>query len=629
MLKIFLSSLIFLLSPSLFADALDRELQTCASAWREVKNQNYKKAQQLASPKTCPLTYSFTTWKKLRHQEASFSEYSQFISTHPNWPWMTVLLKKAEKSLNKKTPDTQILQWFGKHKPVTPSGALAYLHSLNRTKNKDKAPTVARQAWHNLDFSATEQKTFLKLFGHHLRPEDHRMRISSLLTNLKIEEAKKMIPLLHPQDKPMMQARLAFCENQDHAHELLKSHMHSHDLYYDQLRWYRKRDDLRGADLLKNIPAEKTQAQQWWRERSFFARESLNQGNPELAYNTMAAHPYTDGPEYADAEFFCGWVALRFLQNPPLALKHFQRFAKKTTLPKSKAKASFWLGRTYDALDETEPAQKAYKEAAAHTSTYYGMIAKRKFEQNIKLKPAKDPQLDPKSWEDFQKKDMVRMARLLKKAGLNVESEPFLYLLARQTAKGTKEQKLMGLKIIHEVYSPYLIFGSKDIRYQEAEFFPWLYPRHKIENKSMQQGVDPHLIHAIIRQESGFNTAITSPAGAMGMMQLMPQTASYLAKKHGYAHENKKLHQDPQYNILLGTHYLKEMLDEFNGSYVLAIAAYNCGPNPVKKWIEKFGDPRTDQVDTLDFIERIPYAETREYVKSVLANYYVYQAMEP
>jgi soluble lytic murein transglycosylase len=256
------------------------------------------------------------------------------------------------------------------------------------------------------------------------------------------------------------------------------------------------------------------------------------------------------------------------------------------------------------------------------------MVVRRKQDANVKMSYTKDPQIDPKHWSQFQNREFVRISRLLSKAGMGVEAEPFLYLLAKRTAKGSKEEKIMGLKVINEVFSPYTVFGSKDIRYQEADLFPWLYPRMSLDPKVRSQGVDSHLIHAIMRQESGFNPKVTSPAGAMGLMQLMPKTASAIAKKKGYRHHDGKLHSDPSYNILVGTHYFKEMLDQFQGSYLLAIAAFNCGPGPVQRWIERYGDPRTNQIDTVDFIESIPYSETREYVKSVLTNFYIYQALE-
>jgi len=612
------------------AVTIDQELNACSNAWAAGKNRDFIKATQLSDSKKCPLTHTFMTWKKLRSEKikTSFAEYTRFISAHENWPWMPVLMTKAENAIDAKTPDKEVLNWYEKRNPHSATGALKYMKALQKTGNTQRLQTVVRRAWHTHDLSVAQEKTILTQYGKYLQQSDHRQRTGNLLNEQKLDQAKRMLPLLSGENKTWANARIAFIEHHDDAPAHLEKVSRTHELTHDQLKWHRKRDDLAGAHLLKTIPSKHTAGSHWWRERAFFAREALNQDNPQLAYELMSSHPYSDGAEFADAEFFCGWISLRFLHNTEKALEHFKKFAQKATLPRSKSKASFWLARTYEVMGEKEQADKAYGETAQHPTTYYGMIAKRKYEKEVKLSYAKEPAFNPQAWSQFQNREFVKLSHLLAKVGWGADAEPFLYLLAKNTAKGTKEEKLMGLKVIKDVYSPYTIFGSKDIRYQEADLFPWLYPRRSIDAKALHHGVDRNLLHAVMRQESGFNTRVTSPAGAMGLMQLMPKTASLVAKKKGYKHKDEKLHSDPSYNILVGSHYLKEMLDQFDGSYLLAVAAYNAGPGPVQKWVEKFGDPRKNQVDTVDFIERIPYSETREYVKSVLANFYVYQALE-
>ncbi len=613
-----------------YAVTTDQELNACSSAWAAAKNRDWTKASKLADPKKCPLTHSYVTWKKLRSDKitSSFSEYTRFIAAHEHWPWMPALITKAEHGINGKTSDQEVMNWYAKRSPHTATGALRYLKVLQTAKNPTRLQAVAKKAWHGLDFTAGQEKTFLAQYASQLNQKDHRIRMEYLLNEQKLDQAKRMMPVLTKEHKAWADARLAFIQNHPDPHSFLNKTQPSHDLTFEQIRWHRKQDNIEGAHLLKSIPAEHTEDSMWWRERSFFARESLNQNNPKLAYELMASHPYKDGAEFADAEFFCGWVSLRYLNDPDKALEHFTNFANKSTLPRSKSKAAFWLARTHEVKGDKEQAEAAYKEAARYPVTFYGMVAKRRFEKNIKLSYMTTPSFNQEQWQKFQNKEFVKLARMLKKLDMGADAEPFLYLLAKNTAKGSKAEKLMGLKIINEVYSPYTVFGSKDIRYQEADLFPWLYPRRSLDPKVRQTGVDHHLLHAVMRQESGFNSRTTSTAGAMGMMQLMPGTAAKVAKKKGYKHQDSKLHSDPDYNILLGAHYLQEMLDLFQGSYLLAIAAYNCGPGPVQKWIEKYGDPRTNQVDTIDFIERIPYSETREYVKSVLGNLYVYQALE-
>lgn len=618
-----------LISAPAIAASLDQEA-SCTAAWDAIKNRDYPKAIKATDPKKCPLTRSYATWRKLKSDrfQSSFSEYTHFLASHDHWPWVAVLKTKAEKAINDKTPDGEVLNWYEKRTPHTAAGALRYLKALSGAAQKEKFQKVVKKAWHTLDFSAGEQKVLLSKYGSSLSQKDHRIRMEYLLNEQKLDQAKRTLPLLSQQHRAWANARMAFIEDHPDPHSHLTGVTQTHDLIFEQIRWHRKKDNLEGASLLKSVPAEHTENSAWWKERAFFSREALNQGNPKLAYELMSSHPYKEGAEFADAEFFCGFISLQYLKKHDQAATHFKRFAQKSTLPRSKSKASFWLARAYEASGNKEAAEAAYREAAKYPTTFYGMVAKRRFQKNVKLSYLNAPNFKPEQWKKFEEKEFVRMAYLLKRVNMGVEAEPFLYLLAKSSSKATGQEKLMALKVIQEVHSPYVVFASKDMRYQEIDLFPWLYPRRSIDSKVRQTGVDPHLLHAVMRQESGFNTRITSPAGAMGLMQLMPKTASVVAKKKGVRHQDSMLHSDPDHNMFLGAHYLKEMLDTFQGSELLAVAAYNAGPGPVQKWIERYGDPRTPQKDALVFIEEIPYSETRAYVQSVLANRDVYVALQ-
>lgn len=629
MSKLFLSLiLLFFITiiPSQAAATIEQEVNACKGAWTAAKKHDYQKAVKLSSHRKCPLTTSFVTWKKLRDDKvkSSFTEYLKFIKAHPNWPWMPVVKRKAEESLTEGTSNSDILTLFKDTHPGTARGTLLYLRAL---RSPEKMASVTRNAWHTLSFSEKDQKQFIALYGKYLSSKDHHIRLENLCYEENTKQAERMLPLLSKEDLPWAKARLSFLKESVKPEKILAKFKNpSHDLIYDCIRWHQQNDQLTGAYLLTRVPYQHTKTDIWWKMRSYYAREALNQDNPKLAYDVMAGHPFEEGENYADAEWFCGWVALRFLNKPELALQHFQNYQKSVSIPPSQAKAEYWLGRTYEFMRKVEQSEQHYQEAATYSATYYGILAKQKTGDNTPLKAKKEMPIPAGTWNKFQNHEFVRIARLLKAAGMEDEAESFLYLLGKRGK--SQEEKYMALKVVREVKNHYTIFATKHFGFYEDDIFHWLFPRWQIDTHVNNQGVDHHLLHAIMRQESGFSPRAVSPAGAIGLMQVMPCTACQIAKKNNYKHKESRLKDDPNYNILLGTHFIKELLDRFNGNFILAVAAYNAGPKPVLNWIEKYGDPRDPNVDSVDWIELIPYKETRHYVKAVWANYYIYQALE-
>lgn len=605
------------------------EIKSCKAAWDHAKKKQYEKAYKLSSAKKCPLTQRYLLWEKLRNEDiqAPFEDYRAFVTKNSNWPWMPQILRKAESSMPESLSAQETVQWFSRHEPKTGWGFKLYLAALSKLGDQQKLARQAKHYWHHFDFTAEREQTFTNSYGHLLSPEDHKIRLSRLFFEEKDEQIARMIARFPPEEQKIIQARLRLMKNETRPQEVTPQTDQQHlGFLYEQIRWHRKQDHLNGAHLLNQISPDQTASPEWTKERLYLAREAFNQGQPELAYATLKNHPFKSGREYEEAEWFSGWLALRFMNQAEQALQHFQNYKAVVKQADSITKANYWLGRTYEALGKKDEAQAAFKAAMTYKGTYYSTLAQDKVLGKVKVKYDKEKPIDKEAWQKFQKQEFVQVARLLKAAGQPDHALPFLYMLGKRAH--AQSEKRLAIHLIQEVLKGYTIFAARDIGLVENRVLPWLYPTKAIKERALKQGVDPKLMHAIMRQESGFHEKAVSPAGASGLMQVMPATAEKLAKRHQYKHKKVCLTNDPDYNMLLGSHFLKEMLDRYDGVYVLAIAAYNAGPRPINEWIERYGHPGNPNVDLVDWIESIPYKETRGYVKSVLANYRVYSSLQ-
>lgn len=608
----------FVFTPSIQAEdlcvaSLKRPL---SGEWRN--NPHYTRA--------CPLASQLVTWLRLKEGKkfASFPEYIAFLDQHPDWPWEHKLRKHAEAGMPSDVDLKTLEKLYRKAPPKTFKGALTYIKKLLRHNHTTEARRQLHLAWTALELTAQEQNDFLHTFRSQLTPHDHEGRIRALLKKEQTKLARLLLPLFNPQRQKDLLLRMALIEQHPNAQAFIKPNhklLQDQDLFYDYIRQGRKQNNPAViTQLARFSPPSHGHDQDWWKERGILARRALETGQHQVAYDLVKHHGLKEGVEFVDAEFLAGWIAFRHLKNFEKANTHFQHLLKSARGPVSKAKASYWIGKIQEAVGKKDSAHQWYQQAAHHKTTFYGQIAAKKIHQKStpSLKPLK---MSAQEQAEFMKRNFVKISQLLVKAGLKADALDFLYLAGKR-AKSHKE-RLLVFYITNQLLKDYSVTLANEIKpYTDVPYLE-AYPRLP-SHYTFQ--ADPALIHAIIRKESAFINNRVSPKNALGLMQILPSTGQFMAKNLNIDFKQERL-QDPSYNIKLGSAYINHLLNKYNGSYILAVAAYNAGTKPVSEWIACFGDPRNPSVDPIDWIENIPYAETRNYVQRVLETREVYNTI--
>jgi soluble lytic murein transglycosylase len=427
------------------------------------------------------------------------------------------------------------------------------------------------------------------------------------------------------------QARLALDSDAPNAESLAANlperFKNDPGLIYELIRYRRQHDlDDQAIPLFSHPAADKVRPELWWTERAVLARRALSQGRLSVAYEIAHRHGQQNGTIFADAEWLSGWIALRFLGNRELALEHFSRMYQHVTSVQSKARAAYWAGRALEALEREDESARWYTLAAVHITTFYGQLAAERLGLDQRQPLPIDPQPTPLDIETFDHHELVLAARMLGEIKETDLIRPFLFHVGDQTNSP-------GLRILAANLASALNRADVAVsiaKRSERDGLPMIatgYPVPRLETPGTPERA---LLLGLIRQESAFYDQAVSPVGARGLMQLMPTTAAKVAKAMNVAFPKtdaltNALTEDPGLNVKLGASYLGNLLSDFNGSYVLSVASYNAGPSRVKKWIRDIGDPRKRDVDAVDWIESIPFSETRNYVQRVLEGVQIYR----
>lgn len=547
-------------------------------------------------------------------KSATFPEIRHFLTSYPNWPAEEVIRKKAEEDLaNFPQSPKEVISWFKRFPPLTGKGALAYVQALQKTK-ADNLPEIAGSLLMSTTFGANDLNKFLA-DNHEILAKDSLFAKANALLDQQeeIDQVKSLIPYLPTKQQRIIVQRL-------NPSPLSAANINSHPgIILDQVRLKRKGDQTDNALKLLNVMKEipENQADHFWIEQNILGRRLIEQKRYTEAYQIIQKHQLKQGENFANAEWLAGWISLRFLNNPNQALAHFKKLREKVRSPISVARAEYWLGRTYKALGKQDNSKTAFKAAARHIATYYGQLAHKEMHGKIRPVALKKSVISKEVRQKFEAHLLVQIIHILLGLKETSRAEAFAISLAKQL-KSSAEQELL-VDLMHEKGNKYLsVQIAKKATMTSAPLIPSAYPRLTEVRGSPS---DPALAHAIIRQESRFKSDAVSPAGAVGLMQLMPATAMHTMKKHKLT-MGSLTHAST--NVSIGTRHLKDLLDYFNGSMILAAAAYNSGINAVESWLITFGDPRQPKVDVVDWVELIPYAETRNYVQRVLENYYCY-----
>lgn len=559
--------------------------------------------------------------------DASFADIAAFIRANPSWPTLTALRLQAERAMPAEMPAAEAIAWFESYPPLTFDATLRYALTLRGAGREADAAAYVRERWRTIQITPFQKEQLLAAFGHALSRHDHETRLDALLWARRDTEARRMFELVGPGHRALADARLRLAERTsgvDTAVSAVPSELANHEgLVFERARWRRIAERTGPAiELLAYQPAETAQPNAWWGERNILSRRLFNNGDMAGAYRVVSDHRLSGGFPYSQAEWFAGFLALRFLDRPQQAFEHFVKLYDAVASPISWARGAYWAARAQERLGNAAEAERWYLLAAEHDTAFYGQLANDRLGRPSVGGLASEPAIAPEVRDAFQQREFVRIVRALHQLG---REDLMLSFFNRIMSDADTEidYALLG-DLALAMGNRYLAVRTgkaavADGLHVTAAAYPLL-PLDAANGR-----VEPALLLALIRQESEFRIDAVSHAGARGLMQLMPATAQLTANRLGVPHHVDRLTTDPAHNIQLGSEYLAQMLDRYNGSYILAVAAYNAGPGRVDSWLPRLGDPRSGRVDVLDWIESIPIYETRNYVQRVLENVQTYR----
>ncbi|MDE1174479.1 MAG: transglycosylase SLT domain-containing protein [Parvibaculaceae bacterium] len=612
---------------------------TLTAALKACDQDDWATARTLETTLTDPVAAKIARWTRLMAQDsgASASEIASFQAQNPQWPRQKILSQRAEEAfllLTAGTPDT--LAWFTRHTPVTADGRIAYGEALVATGKKNEGADTIMRAWIDGDFTVTEQQGILARDGALIPMWAHEARFDRLLWDGDYSDARRMVALLGPDEGTLADARVQLMSGSFKAPDALSRVpdylRRNGGLLYAQARYERKVGDPDAAlPILLTAPTQGHQMvspADWWVERRIAARQMLVEGRYAEAYKLVSENGLSSGSDFADAEFMSGWIALQYLNKPQQALPHFQQLDAGVSTPVSKSRAKYWLGRTEAALGNKDEALKYYRQASQYSTSFYGQLALSELAgpgRAIKLQLPPDPATSATTEKHFAKTELARAARMALQISRPNLARTFVLHMGDTLSEPAQLAELADFAM--SIGLPDMSVRVSKVAAQRGVIMPVrAYPVSVIPNYArLGPQVEPALVYGISRQESEFNPQATSSAGALGLMQLMPGTAKIVARQVGVPYSTARLTTDPSYNATLGSAHLGDLAGKYDGSYIMTIAAYNAGGGRVTQWIGKYGDPRAPSVDPIDWIEQIPFTETRNYVQRVMENVQVYR----
>ena len=606
------------------------DIRIYRDAFRAAARKNWRRAHRLARAASDPLGATILQWWDYSrpYSYASFEEIAGFIENHPDWPSQKALQSNAESALSVGVTDAEVLEWYRWRDPVSRDGRLRHADALLAIGRKAQAAALVRKEWVEGEFGARRLRDTYRRYRALLRPEDHLARLDRLVWDGHARSARRMYRYVDQGFQHLAEARLtlrARAGGVDRAIQRVPRALRADSgLVYERLRWRRAKDrDEDARALLREAPAHLgPRPKLWWRERAILARRALDDGLVREAYALAAGHRQAAASTFAEAEWLAGWIALRFLDDPRAAFPHFARMHDAVTMPISRARAAYWAGRAAEGFEDPEGAALWYGAAAAYPGTYYGQLAMARV-------AAPDAPLFVRD-EDGKRAtlaghSLIAAVRVLAFLGHDRFLPTFftqLSALARNRADHAMVSAL-ALEIGRPDQSIAAAMRAARNGYVSVDR---LFPLVDVPFARDDARLEHALVLSLIRQESRFDRKARSHAGALGLMQLMPRTAQEVARKMGLPGGRKRLTADPAHNVALGSRYLDDLIGRYDGSYLLAVAAYNGGPRNVARWIAANGDPRTDpEVNVIDWIEMIPIRETRNYVQRVLEGTQVYR----
>lgn len=546
------------------------------------------------------------------------------------WPGLKSLRANSERALYRENPPAaDVLAAFGNTQPETTEGALILARALVATGNADTAAKNLRAIWQRDMLDKDIETKILDEFSGLLTTDNHQRRMVLLLYRNRVEQAERFGDLGKAQS--LYRAWAAVSRGSDKAPALIAAvdPAWRKDAAYlfiqiEHLRKQKKYEEA--AKLLARMPKDKSalvNPGEWWVEQRVVSRGLLDSGDFRGAYRIAAGHLATEATDIIDAEFHAGWYALRGMEDPATAARHFRRILEVSSRPLSASRAWYWLGRSAEAGGPGD-ANEYFANAARYPGTFYGQLAAARLGRKTLNVAYPAPTAEDRS--RFENREAVRAITRLEGTGHTWRADSIYRALADElTSPG--ELALLSARAEKTGNHQLSLQIGKIAFGRGIDVAALAFPVGVIPSSANIDGSGKALAYAIARQESAFNPGAISTANARGLLQLMPGTAKGVASRYGLAYSQDRLTSDAGYNATLGAHYLGEQISSFGGSYILTFIAYNAGPRRVPEWLDRYGDPRGKPIDeVVDWIERIPFQETRNYVQRVMENYQVYKS---
>ncbi|MEX0628812.1 MAG: lytic transglycosylase domain-containing protein, partial [Cucumibacter sp.] len=558
-----------------------------------------------------------------------YQSVMRFSADAPHFASASLYRTRIEQALIGEEPGSgAVIAALGGQMPLTADGQIALATAYLQDGQRERAGRIVKEIWTTDPLDPHYEGAILSRFAALLTRDDHWTRAVMLLMHDRATSTERLMRYLSAAQASLANAAIAVARQTSNAARLVDRvdpHYRDHPLFW----WIRAQFALdhdnptRALDMLGEASGALPEPAEWWYARRAIAREALAGRDYRTAYRAAAG--YTDGPEgrVVDASFHAGWIALRFLDDPTTAIAHFRTQASFATLPTTASQANYWLGRAYEAAGNGASAQAAYRTAAEFGAQYYGQLARAELgisTVGLRALPA---------WRGsefgFNARETVQAVKLLDANGKGLLAGPLVMTIA-YAISDPGEYPLVA-RLAQDIGAHHLAIQIADLADKRGVALDvFAFPKDGLPESYRIANIDRAAVYAVARQESRFDRNAISSSGARGLMQLMPATARETAGKIGVSYSQARLTSDPAYNALLGSTYLANQLERFSGSLVLAAAAYNAGGGNAARWVETFGDPRLARTDPVDWVEMIPFTETRDYVKKVLGNYQVYRA---
>ena len=594
------------------------------SAFYHAEKNQWRDAEIWASRASDPVLVDVITWMRMKDDwRAPFDDILSFMETRPEWPSQDMLRRNAEDVMPDDLKSGDVITHFALWPPLTDRGVLRHIEALVDTGREDEARAAVLDAWQHHTFKAAGERAFLRSYGAWLQPENHRERVDRLIWQGDTAAARRILPRLGDDGLAALgEARIRLKNREwgvDAAIAKVPAHLIDNEaLLFERVDWRlgRGRHDA-ALELILRLPHDIDQPDRWALQRLRIAGELMARGDMSGAYDVVADHRRLHGAFQHRAEWLAGWIALRHLEDPVTALGHFSRFHDRVSMPISVARGAYWSARAAEASGDEPLANDWFNRAAEHPQAFYGQLAAMR--QGIHLTLPTPPVINRTAADD----GLFLIVRRLTEVREWRLAETFLQHMAK-TAVEAEDLEVIAATAL-DLDLPHAAVRVAKAAAKQGVVMPAAgYPVIALPET---RGVDADLVLAVINRESEFNRRAISGSAAYGLMQLRLATARATAARLGVETSRELLLGNSRHNIRLGTAYLRRLISSYRGSLVLALAAYNGGSGNVGKWIRRSGRPDDPHVDAIDWIESIPYRETRNYVQRVIEAMQVYRML--